>query len=179
MNRPHWPVAVAAALALGACLFQSGCEDEPRRRTEEEPPVVSKEAQEALAAANKKKEDEFLAANAKKEGVKVLPSGVQYIVLTEGTGMKHPPKDIIRVNYQGMLIDGTVFDSTIERGEPMIHAAGGFIAGWNEVLPLMKEGSKWRIFVPSKLAYGKRGRPPKIGPNEMLIFEIELMKSTD
>jgi FKBP-type peptidyl-prolyl cis-trans isomerase FklB len=179
MHRGDWPVSALAAVALAACLFLPGCEDEaPRSRVVEEPPAP-KVPRAVMAAANKKKEEEFLAANAKKEGVKLLPSGLQYMVLKEGTGVKHEPQDIVRVHYQGSLIDGTVFDSTLERGQPMFNRANGFIEGWNEVLLLMKEGSKWRIFVPSKLAYGEHGRAPKIGPNEMLIFEIELLQATE
>jgi FKBP-type peptidyl-prolyl cis-trans isomerase FklB len=130
----------------------------------------------AEAESNRKKGEDFLAANAKKEGVKTLPSGLQYTVLKEGTG-KHPkPTDTVQIHYHGTLVDGTVFDSTVERNEPITHRVAGFIEGWKEALPLMQEGAKWRIFVPSKLAYGPSGAGGKIGPNETLVFEIELLK---
>jgi FKBP-type peptidyl-prolyl cis-trans isomerase FklB len=127
------------------------------------------------AEANKKKGEEFLAANAKKEGVKTLPSGLEYVVLKEGTGKKPQATDEVEVHYHGTLIDGTVFDSSVDRGEPASFPVNRVIPGWTEALQLMKEGAKWRVFIPSKLAYRQPGRPPKIGPNETLIFEIELL----
>jgi FKBP-type peptidyl-prolyl cis-trans isomerase FklB len=134
-----------------------------------------KKATEALEA-NKKRGEDFLAANAKKEGVKTLPSGLQYLVLKEGTGKKPTLSDVVEIDYHGTLIDGSVFDSSVDRGKPMTHPVSGFIPGWKEALPMMKEGAKWRIFVPSKLAYGQKGAGPAIGPNETLVFEIELLK---
>jgi FKBP-type peptidyl-prolyl cis-trans isomerase len=131
----------------------------------------------SAAEANKKKGEEFLAANKTKEGVKTLPDGIQYIVLKEGTG-KHPKAtDRVTVHYHGTLIDGTVFDSSVKRGEPASFALNQVIPGWTEVVQLMKEGSKWRVFIPPNLAYGEHPRPGgPIGPNETLIFEIELLK---
>ena len=125
---------------------------------------------------NKKKGEEFLAENKKKPGVKTTESGLQYLVLKEGTGKKPELDDNVLCHYHGTLIDGTVFDSSVDRGEPASFPVNRVIPGWTEVLQLMKEGSKWRVFIPSKLAYGQRGAPPKIGPNETLIFEIELLQ---
>ena len=125
---------------------------------------------------NKKKGDDYLAANKAKQGVTTLPSGLQYSVIREGKGKKPKASDEVEVHYHGTLIDGTVFDSSINRGEPVTFPVNGVIAGWTEVLQLMKEGSKWRVVIPASLAYKQRGAPPKIGPNETLIFEIELLK---
>jgi len=169
-------MAAICAFAVAACTFLPGCDDEPRSKTADDAPVSKKAPRQALADANKKKGEEFLAENAKKEGVKVLPSGLQYVVLKEGTGKKPGPTDEVQVHYHGTLIDGTVFDSSVERGEPMVHPVNGFVEGWKEALPMMKEGSKWRLFVPANLAYGERSAGPKIGPNSTLIFEIELLK---
>lgn len=125
---------------------------------------------------NKKKGEDYLAANKSKQGVTTLPSGLQYSVIREGSGKKPKSTDEVEVHYHGTLIDGTVFDSSINRGEPVTFPVNGVIAGWTEVLQLMKEGSKWRVVIPASLAYKQRGAPPKIGPNETLIFEIELLK---
>ena len=171
MGRGLLPVAAIGVIALFAWTFLSGCADEPDGKTVNDPvpPGVSP------AEANKKKGEDFLAANAKKEGVKTLPSGLQYVVLKEGTGKKPQATDEVEVHYHGTLIDGTVFDSSVDRGEPASFPVNRVIAGWTESLQLMKEGAKWRVFIPSKLAYRQRGAPPKIGPNETLIFEIELL----
>jgi FKBP-type peptidyl-prolyl cis-trans isomerase len=134
-----------------------------------------KKAAEALEV-NKKKGDEFLANNKKQKGVVVRPSGLQYQVLREGSGKQPAANDEVQVHYHGTLTDGTVFDSSIDRGEPATFRANHVIPGWTEVLQLMKEGAKYRVVIPAELAYGQRGRPPKIGPNETLIFEIELLK---
>jgi FKBP-type peptidyl-prolyl cis-trans isomerase FklB len=117
----------------------------------------------------------FLEENSKKEGVVTLPSGLQYKILKEGTGPKPTADDQVETHYTGTLIDGTVFDSSVERGEPITFAVGGVIPGWTEALQLMPVGSKWQLFVPSDLAYGERGAGGQIGPNETLIFEIELL----
>ena len=121
--------------------------------------------------------EEFLAANKKKEGVKTLPSGLQYQVLREGKG-KHPKAtDEVKVHYKGTFIDGTVFDRSPEGADPVSVplAKVKIIPGWIEALQLMQEGAKWRIFIPSDLAYGRGGKR-QIGPNQTLIFEIELVK---
>ncbi len=107
-----------------------------------------------------------------------LPSGLQYKVLKEGTGPKPKPGDTVTVNYEGKLIDGTVFDSSYKRGEPATFPVTGVIPGWTEALQLMKEGAKWELFIPPSLAYGERGAGPVIGPNSTLIFTVELLKVT-
>jgi FKBP-type peptidyl-prolyl cis-trans isomerase FklB len=124
---------------------------------------------------NLKEGEAFLAANAKKEGVKVLPSGLQYKVIKSGTGRTPKATDTVKTHYHGTLIDGTVFDSSVERKEPVSFEVNGVIAGWTEALQLMKEGDKWQLFVPSKLAYGEQARGPKITPNSTLVFEVELL----
>ncbi len=120
--------------------------------------------------------EKFLAENAKREGVVTTPSGLQYEVLKEGTGTSPRPTDKITAHYHGTLIDGTVFDSSVERGEPATFPVNGVIQGWQEALPMMKEGAKWKLFIPYDLAYGDRGAGPKIGPFSTLIFEIELIE---
>lgn len=118
---------------------------------------------------------EFLAENAKQEGVKVLPSGLQYQVLKEGTGDSPSLNDKVKAHYEGTLIDGTVFDSSYKRDKPSEFAVQGVIKGWTEALQLMQVGAKWKLFVPPDLAYGERGRP-SIPANSTLIFEVELLE---
>jgi FKBP-type peptidyl-prolyl cis-trans isomerase len=117
----------------------------------------------------------YLAANAKKEGVTALPSGLQYKVIVAGTGEKPKATDRVTTHYRGTLIDGTEFDSSYSRGEPATFEVGGVIKGWTEALQLMPVGSKWQIVVPSELAYAERGAGEEIGPNATLLFEIELI----
>lgn len=132
--------------------------------------------QEKAASENKAKGDAFLAENKKKEGVVVLPSGLQYKILKEGTGPKPKETDTVTTHYRGTLIDGTEFDSSYSRNEPATFPVKGVIKGWTEALQLMPVGSKWQLFIPSILAYGDRGAGGgKIGPNETLIFEVELI----
>ena len=128
----------------------------------------------AVAGKNKKEGETFLAENMKKEGVKTLASGLQYKVITEGTGKMPKATDTVTTNYRGTLVDGTEFDSSYKRGEPATFPVNGVIAGWTEALQLMKTGAKWQLFVPSNLAYGERGTGP-IGPNAVLLFEVELI----
>jgi FKBP-type peptidyl-prolyl cis-trans isomerase FklB len=123
---------------------------------------------------NKRDGDAFLAKNKKKKGVTVLPSGLQYKVITEGKGATPKATDTVTVNYQGTLIDGAEFDSSYKRGEPATFPVNGVIKGWTEALQLMKEGAKWQLVIPANLAYGERGGGP-IGPNSVLIFEVELI----
>jgi FKBP-type peptidyl-prolyl cis-trans isomerase len=133
------------------------------------------ERMKGLAEKNKKDGESFLAENKKKEGVKTLPSGLQYKVIKEGTGKTPKVTDTVTTNYRGTVIDGTEFDSSYKRGQPTTFPVNGVIRGWTEALQLMKTGSKWQLFVPSDLAYGERGAGPQIGPNAVLIFEVELL----
>ncbi len=128
-----------------------------------------------LAEKNQKEGEEFLAANKKKEGVVTTASGLQYVVLKEGDGPKPTTTDRVRVDYRGTLLDGTEFDSSYSRGKPAVFVVTGVIPGWTEALQLMKVGSKYKLFIPSNLAYGQRGAGPQIGPNATLIFEVELL----
>ena len=119
---------------------------------------------------------EFLAENAKNDSVVQTESGLQYMVLKEGTGAKPGPTDIVTVHYTGKLLDGTVFDSSVERGEPATFTLDKVIPGWTEGLQLMSEGSEYRLFIPSELAYGSKGAGDKILPNATLIFDVQLIK---
>lgn len=132
-------------------------------------------AMERKAEAAKKEGADFLAENAKKEGVTTLPSGLQYKVEKMGDGPKPTAADKVTTHYHGMLIDGAVFDSSVDRGQPASFPVGGVIKGWQEALQLMPVGSKWTLYVPYDLAYGDRGAGPKIGPYSTLIFEVELI----
>lgn len=130
----------------------------------------------AMAQSALEKGEAFLAANGKKDGVKATASGLQYEVLTEGAGKSPKATDTVQVNYRGTTIDGKEFDSSYKRGEPIEFPLNGVIPGWTEGVQLMKEGAKYRFFIPSKLAYGSRGAGGAIGPDETLIFEVELLK---
>jgi FKBP-type peptidyl-prolyl cis-trans isomerase FklB len=159
-------------------------EDEAKTVLNEVQTEVHKEQQDKMKEAGDKNKTEgqaFLAANKAKDGVKTLPSGLQYKVITEGTGPKPTTTDTVVCNYRGTLINGTEFDSSYKRGEPATFPVGGVIKGWTEALQLMPVGSKWQLFVPSDLAYGERGAGAEIGPNSTLIFEVELIsiKSKD
>jgi FKBP-type peptidyl-prolyl cis-trans isomerase FklB len=127
------------------------------------------------SVGNKKVGEAFLAANKTKPGVVTLPSGLQYLVLKAGTGPKPGPTDKVRVHYHGTLIDGRVFDSSVERGEPIELSVNGVIPGWTEALQLMPVGSKWKLFIPSSLAYGDQQAGPLITPGSTLIFDVELL----
>jgi FKBP-type peptidyl-prolyl cis-trans isomerase FklB len=128
-----------------------------------------------MGEKNRREGEAFLAANKIKEGVKTLPSGLQYKVIKAGTGEKPKMADTVTAHYRGTLIDGTEFDSSYNRGKPEKFPVNGVIAGWTEALQLMEVGSKWQLFVPPNLAYGERGAGRDIGPNATLIFEIELI----
>jgi FKBP-type peptidyl-prolyl cis-trans isomerase len=130
----------------------------------------------ASAQVGREKGEAFLAENAKKEGVKTLPSGLQYKVVTEGVGKQPKKTDTVVVHYKGTLIDGREFDSSYKRGEPAEFGVSQVIKGWTEALQLMKEGAKWQVFIPWQLAYGEQGAGGLIGPNETLVFEVELLK---
>ena len=130
----------------------------------------------AMGAAMKKEGEEFLAANAKKEGVKVLPSGLQYKVITEGKGRKPGRTDKVKCHYLGTFPDGTKFDSSYDRGEPAVFGVNQVIAGWTEALQLMAEGSKWELYIPYNLGYGEHGAPGAIPPYSTLVFTVELIE---
>ena len=127
------------------------------------------------AAANLKAGEDFLEANKQKPGVVALPSGLQYEIITEGTGAKPLATNNVTCHYHGSLIDGTVFDSSVRRGQPATFPLNRVIKGWTEGLQLMPVGSKWRFFIPPHLAYGDRQTGAHIGPNSTLIFEVELL----
>lgn len=135
-----------------------------------------KQAKMAETAAKKQKQaDAFLAKNAKEKGVVVTATGLQYKVLEQGKGKSPTSEDKVVAHYTGKLLDGTVFDSSVERGEPATFPVSGVIKGWQEALPMMKEGAKWQLVIPANLAYGDRGIGNIIGPNETLMFDIELV----
>lgn len=123
----------------------------------------------------KEEGEKFLAENAKKPGVKVLPSGMQYQIITEGKGPKPSPTDKVTTHYHGTLVNGQVFDSSVERGQPASFPVNGVIQGWQEALVLMPVGSKWRLFIPYTSAYGERGAGGSIKPYSALIFDVELI----
>lgn len=132
-------------------------------------------AEEAYAV-NKEAGEKFLTENAKKEGVVVLPSGLQYEVLVEGNGKKPSATDRVQCHYEGTLIDGTVFDSSIKRGEPAVFGVNQVIMGWVEALQLMQEGAKWRLYIPYNMAYGENSAGEMIPPYSALVFDVELIK---
>ena len=136
---------------------------------------LAKKAQSANVEAGQK----FLSENAKRNGVVTTKSGLQYEVLVEGTGVSPKENDKVTVHYHGTLIDGTVFDSSVDRGKPATFPVNGVIPGWVEALQLMNQGAKYKLFIPSELAYGERGAGGSIGPNATLIFEVELISIGD
>ena len=137
--------------------------------------AAAEKAQQEAADNNKKQEVEFMTLNRKNEGVKETASGLQYKVLTEGTGAKPSKTSVVKVHYTGTLPDGRIFDSSEQRGEPATFPLNQVIAGWTEALQLMSVGSRYILYVPSALAYGPRGAGEMIGPDQMLIFEVELL----
>lgn len=169
----------AEVVALAVSDVMAG---QPSRLTDAEKQTaveqVQKESQaKQLAAQAKNKADgvAFLVENAKKEGVITTASGLQYKALVTGNGAKPVPSDRVKVHYRGTLIDGTVFDSSYDRGEPIVFPVTGVISGWVEGLQLMNVGSKFELAIPSELAYGANGSGPVIGPDATLIFEVELL----
>jgi len=170
-------------MAIGVSEVFSG---KPSSLTDAESQDVMKSFQQDIAAKqaakkkleadkNKKEGDDFLAKNKKVKGVKVMPSGLQYKVIVNGKGEKPAATDTVVVNYRGTLINGKEFDSSYKRGTPATFPVNGVIKGWTEALQLMKTGSKWELYIPSDLAYGERGAGADIGPNETLVFSVELM----
>jgi FKBP-type peptidyl-prolyl cis-trans isomerase FklB len=173
-------------LDLDADAFTQAVRDvltgQPTKLSKEDMQSAIQKFQQQQAAEQQVKADkaqkagqDFLAANKKKKGVVERPSGLQYEVIKDGTGKNPAATDTVEVNYRGTLIDGTEFDSSYKRGEPATFPVNQVIQGWQEVLPLMKVGSHWKVYVPSNLAYGERGAGGDIGPNETLVFEIELL----
>ena len=171
--------AVAAGLKDGLAAANPRLPDKECKealtawRKEQKAKMLAQQKEEG--AKNKLAGEKFLAENKTKDGVKILPSGVQYKVLKTGTGATPKTTDTVKTNCRGTLIDGTEFFSTFQDKEPARFGVTEVIKGWSEVLPLMKVGSKWQIFVPAELAYGDKGAGDKVGPNSTLIFEIELL----
>ena len=196
-------LSYALGLGIGRQLSQMGANDlnatdfaqavkdmidgkEPQVPTAEAQQIVEdffrrqEEKQRAEAAEKykgaKSEGEKYLSENAKKEGVVTLPSGLQYKVLKEGNGKSPKATDKVVCHYEGMLIDGTMFDSSIQRGEPATFPLNGVIAGWTEGLQLMKEGAKYRFFIPYQLGYGERGAGASIPPFATLVFDVELIE---
>ena len=173
-----------------AGALKEGLQGLPSRLTQEEMQAAMQQLQEQTGGADNDQQDQdsdtmnnnkaegeaFLAENAKKSGVTTLPSGLQYEVLTEGAGNKPSLGSSVTTHYHGTLINGTVFDSSYQRGQPATFPVNGVIAGWTEALQLMGEGSKYRLYIPSDLAYGKRGAGRDIPGDTALIFDVELIK---
>ena len=196
-------LSYALGLGIGRQLSQMGADDlnvadfaqavkdmidgkEPQVPTAEAQQIVEdffrrqEEKQRAEAAEKykgaKSEGEKYLSENAKKEGVTTLPSGLQYQVLKEGNGKSPKATDKVVCHYEGMLVDGTMFDSSIQRGEPATFPLNGVIAGWTEGLQLMKEGAKYRFFIPYQLGYGERGAGASIPPFAALVFDVELIE---
>ncbi|WP_151088626.1 FKBP-type peptidyl-prolyl cis-trans isomerase [Hymenobacter baengnokdamensis] len=174
-----------------AAALKEGLQGLPSRLTQEQMQTAMQQLQEQLGGgeedaddntqnpnsmSNKAEGEAFLAENKTKPGIVTLPSGLQYEVLTEGTGKKPTLRSSVTTHYHGTLINGNVFDSSYQRGQPATFPVNGVIAGWTEALQLMPEGSKYRLYIPSDLAYGKRGAGRDIGPDSALIFDVELLK---
>lgn len=171
-----------------AGALKEGLQGLPSRLTQEQMQAAMQQLQEQMGGAeddtnqdtdtmnNKAEGEAFLAQNAQKDGVTTLPSGLQYEVITQGTGPKPTLRSSVTTHYHGTLINGTVFDSSYQRGQPATFPVNGVIAGWTEALQLMPEGSKYRLYIPSDLAYGKRGAGRDIPGDTALIFDVELLK---
>ncbi len=196
LNNELEKFSYALGLSISANLIQSGVKqvhpeafisalrdvfagEQPQIAPEEANQILESfmaKSQEGDAAKNLEEGLAFLAENAKKSEVIELPSGLQYEVIKEGDGEIPTAGNQVKCHYHGTLIDGTVFDSSVQRGEPAVFPVNGVIQGWVEALQLMSEGSKWRLYIPSDLAYGSRGAGGAIGPNSALIFEVELLE---
>jgi len=164
-------MAMAVALMMGMASCNGNSTDTSSSTTEETTPDYGQQIKD-----NKTLGREFMEQNAKNDSVVQTKSGLQYMVLKEGNGAKPGPTDKVTVHYTGRLLDGTVFDSSVERGEPATFALNQVIPGWTEGLQLMSEGSEYRLFIPSELAYGSKGAGDKILPNSTLIFDVKLIK---
>ena len=161
-----------AGLLLGAALTLAvGCSPAP---ADDGAGAAAESAEQATPKGSFQRGQEFLANNGERPGVVTTESGLQYEVLASGTGARPGPTDLVTTHYHGTFIDGSVFDSSVERDQPMEFPVDGVIAGWTEALQLMRVGDKWKLYVPSELAYGGRGNIG-IGPHEVLIFEVELI----
>lgn len=167
--------AINDALSGGKALMNEQEMRESISALQKDMAAKQQERTKGLADKNKKEGAAFLAENKKKEGVKALPGGLQYVILSEGKGKQPKATDTVTVQYRGTLIDGSEFDSSYKRGQPATFGLNQVIKGWTEGVQLMKEGGKIRLFVPSELGYGDRGSGAQIGPNAALIFEIELI----
>lgn len=170
---------VAAGLTdylAGASKLDPAEYGEAMKKLQELMKAAGEKELENVTAANREAEAKFMAENAKADGVKVTESGLQYKVMEEGNGKKPSLNSKVRVHYTGKLLDGTVFDSSVQRGEPLEFMLTQVIAGWTEGLQLMSEGSKYRLFIPAKLGYGDRGAGQAIPPAAALIFDVELIK---
>lgn len=168
------------SIEIMAAAFRTASLGEEQMLTQEEANNVVRmyfeNAGNKVAEENLEEGNAFLEQNKSREGIVTTDSGLQYEILTEGTGEKPNAQDQVRVHYHGTLIDGTVFDSSVDRGEPAVFGVGQVISGWTEALQLMPVGSKWKVYIPSDLGYGERGAGGDIGPNETLIFEVELLE---
>ncbi len=175
---------------LNLDIYTSGIRDalggkEPRMSQEEIREAIAEVQKRVMASRQKEWKEKaeknlaenkaFLEENKKKEGIKTLPSGLQYKVITEGSGKTPKATDTVTVHYRGTLINGSEFDSSYKKGQPTTFQVNGVIRGWGEALQLMKGGSKWQLFIPPELAYGERGAGGQIPPNSTLIFEVELI----
>ena len=170
------PTMIARGLVDGLMGKKSAVSEAQLEQAMESFQQQAASGQRSAGAENQKIGEEFLAANQKKPGVTTLPSGLQYRVLKSGNGPSPKATDRVRTHYHGTLIDGTVFDSSVERKEPATFPVNRVIPGWTEALQLMKVGDKWQLFIPSELAYGERGAGELIGPKSTLIFEVELLE---
>ena len=167
--------SLVAGFADGMAKKESALTDEQLVETQRKIQSLLQERRKEQVSESRKKGQEYLAANSKKEGVKQLEGGVQYKVLDAGEGDSPQLTDTVKVHYTGRLIDGQIFDSSVKRGEPAVFRVGQVIKGWQMALQKMKVGDKWMLYIPSELAYGEQGSQGVIGPNEVLIFEVELL----
>jgi len=168
----------AAAMARGVKDAMNGTAPAlPDKEMRERFAALQQESARRLPERNRKDGEAFLAKNKSAKGVKTTASGLQYKVLSSGKGRKPTAADTVTVHYRGTLIDGTEFDSSYKRGQPATFPVSGVIPGWTEALQLMPEGSKWMLYLPSKLAYGERGAGQMIGPHSVLVFEVELLSA--